>query len=179
MGKKDRIIKSAIAGVIVVGFVGMTLSLVDNKENINEIMNRPVTIMNQMEYNVFLQRKITPVIEMSYDIIGMRKIYTEINYLNYQKKIDNTIETIDSAIIDLAEQDLTPNQFTSNERTIATLGTLKVHLGSLKGRLGEANEMTGLFDFHHDSTLESIFTDIQTTLTNLDDYLGLGEEVRP
>lgn len=176
--KNDSIIKLIIGAVAVVGLTGAGLDFLYNKDTIHNIINQEVTISSQAEYNMFLQLKITPVVHLSQEVLAMRKIYTEISIPDYNLKIARAVESIDIATSDILLENVTTNQKVSRDRTIGSLGKLKVDLLDLKNKLNDDGTGKTLFEFQNNPEYEQIYTRITNSLMEINDYIGLGEEIR-
>lgn len=176
--KNDSIIKIIIGAVLVMGVAGAGLDFMFNRESIHNMISQEVTITGQAEYNVMLQQKITPVVHLTQEALAMRKVYTEISIPDYNLKIDRTVEAIDIAISDILLESATANQKLSRDRTIGSLGKLKVDLLDLKNKLNNDGTGKTLFEFQNNPEYEQIYTRIANSLMEINDYIGLGEEIR-
>lgn len=176
--KTDKIIKAVIGSIAFIGIAGLSLNMIYSRDSIHGLINEEVTIRNQADYNMFVQLKITPVVEMTQDVLAMRKIHTTISVPDYTLKIDRAVEGVDIAISDMMKENVTENQRLLRDRTIGSLNKLRSDLNLLKGRLNEIGEGESVFDFHNDAAYEQIYTSINNSLMEIDDYIGLGEEIR-
>ena len=161
--------KYIIPALIVVGVLGLGIASVSNKDKIIDTLNADVSVKNQTQYNLNLQNEITPIVEMACDIQQMNKVNSEINRLVLQNKIKDCVSAIDNAKTNIYNQEVTNNQKDAKDNIIVSLNSLKYNLEKL-----DALSRTDGYKTNKDS----LYSEISDATTAIDDYIGLGEEIR-
>lgn len=161
--------KYMISALIVVGVLGLGITSISNKDKILNTLNADVSVKNQTQYNLYLQNEITPIVEMACDIQQMNKVNSEINRLVLQNKITDCVSAIDNAKTNIHNQEVTNNQKDAKDNIIVSLNSLKYNLG----KLDTLSRTDG-----YKSNKDSLYSEISDSTTAIDDYIGLGEEIR-
>ena len=170
---KNKKIMALLGLLIAFGSIGIIMSCVENQDKIQETLNYDTSIKNQTEYNLFLQKEITPISEMVNDILTIRKVNSDINLVNFQSKIRDTVSYIDKALTDIGNQSVSSHQASAKENTVANLNKLKYILN----QLSEASKKEG-FKTQGNTEVDKLFTDLATAFSDIDDNIGIGEEIK-
>lgn len=168
--------KFLISLLIILGCIGVGLSLYDNKDSIKESVsadtNMGVSTKSQSEFNLFLQNEITPVKQSVNEIIQQRKQNSAFNRATLQDKITTATNNISNAIDNVNNQSVSETQTPAKEGVITCLNKIKYNLILLE----QASEKDDFTPTNKD--VNEYYSKITSYCSELNNYIGIGETVK-
>lgn len=163
-----RIISIFVSTILILGAIGFIVYFVTNRQVINNQFEKDIDAKNSTEFAYVLQEKITNVKQEVNNLAQKRKVNSNMDRLDLQENIDQTIKKIEETTKYLEDMTVVDNQVVARDNTLAALNELKYSLNELKE---ESTKDT--FKTQGNENVDKIYNDINNENLKIDDYIDL------